>query len=239
MAATDREPAVIYGAGGLGLMVRDILAAGDRYQPLAFLDSDPTLHGKRVDGLPILGGLDTFATLRSQGVTNLVVAIGDNRVRIDLATAVEQHGGRLISAIHPLAMIAGSARLGKHLIVGARVTVCVHAEIGDHAVLSPGSIIEHDNQIGAGAFLAPAVRLAGGVTVAAAAWVGIGAAVVPGRQIGRAARVAPGSVVIRDVPIGATVSGVPAQVELPDDSRFVPVERPRQAAAVADRAAKR
>jgi UDP-perosamine 4-acetyltransferase len=121
--------------------------------------------------------------------------------------------------------------MGSHLIIGARATICVHARIGSHTVISTGAIVEHDNVLGDAVFLHPAVRLAGGVRVDALATLGIGAAVIPYKSVGAEAVVEPGAVVIRDVPPGATVGGIPA-VEIPVRSRFVP-----QSMRLPDRAA--
>lgn len=213
--------AAIFGAGGLGRLVHDTLLLSNRVRPVAFLDSDPRKHGRKVDGLAVCGGIERVPALRRRGVTTAIVAIGDSRVRVGVAEALRRHGLRLVSAIHPLASVARSARLGDHLIIGARVIVCVHASVGSHCVLSAGSIIEHDNEMGTGVFLHPAVRLAGGVKIADYATLGIGSCVIPYRRIGDGARVEPGAVVIRDVPPGATVRGVPATHAATATSRFV------------------
>lgn len=202
---------VIFGAGGLGELVHDILQVAGTVHVVGFLDSDPCLHGQQRDGLPVLGGLDQVGTLRWSGVTHAVVAIGDNQVRTRIADALTQRGLGLISAIHPQATIAPSAELGRHLIIGARVTVCVHAVIEDHCVISSGAIIEHDNHLGPGAFIHPAVRLAGGVRVEAGATLEIGASVIPGVRVGRRARVRAGAVVIRDIADGREAVGMPAE----------------------------
>ena len=201
---------VIFGAGGLGRMVLDTLRQSRRYRPVAFLDNDAALHGTAVDGLEVVGGLEKVAEFIAAGVAGGVVAIGDSPTRVALAEKLRQRGLPLISAIHPLANISPTARLDEHLIIGARVSISVHARIGAHSVLSAGSIVEHDNIIGRGAFLYPAVRLAGGVFVDDLATLGIGACVIPGRSVGREAYVEPGAVVIRDVAPGTTVGGVPA-----------------------------
>jgi len=214
------KPLVIYGAGGLGQLVLDILIQTRRHQPVAFLDSDPARHGTTFEGLPVLGGMDALPALRARGVDRAVVAIGVSRERVAVAEELARRGMKLASAIHPLATIAPSARLGRHLIVGARALVCVHAEIDDHAVILSGAIVEHDNRIGTGAFLQPAVRLAGGVRVGALAWLGIGACVIPYRSVGTGATVEPGAVVIRDVLAGERVGGVPATRAVTRRSRF-------------------
>lgn len=213
---------VIYGAGGLGSLVQDILLTAGRYRPVAYLDSDPAKHGQVANGLLVRGGSDQVDALRQEGVERAIVAVGDNRTRVELAENLIAHGMRLVSAIHPLASLSLSAQIAEHVIIGPRATVCVHARIGPHSVLSAGVIAEHDNVIGQGVFLHPAVRLAGGVEVEDLAVVGIGASVIPGRRIGHGACVEPGAVVIHDVPPGVTVSGVPASAFGPGHSHFVP-----------------
>ncbi len=212
---------LIFGAGGLGRQVLDILHQAGRYRPVCFLDSDPTLAGTEVAGVPVRGGLEQLEPLFQAGLRRAIVAIGDNFTRVALAETLVERGFELISAIHPLVSRARSAEVGPHAIIGPRATICVHACIGPHVVMGAGAIAEHDNVLGRGVFLGPAVRLAGGVRVQDFARLEIGATVIPGRTIGTGARVAAGTVVIRDVPPNRLASGVPAVVGERAGSRFV------------------
>lgn len=205
------KQAVIVGASGLGQLVHDILLHDPTVSVLGFLDSNPALHGTTVDGKRVLGGIEQVQRLRWQGLTHAVVAIGINPTRRAMADRIRDEGLELLSAMHPQAALARSVRLGRHVIIGAGVRACVHATIGDHVVLSAGSIVEHDNVIDSGAFLHPAVRLAGNVTVGADAVLEIGASVIPGVTIGAGARVGAGSIVIRDIAPTTRAAGVPAQ----------------------------
>ena len=220
------EDVAIYGAGGFGCEVHDILEQGERFRPVLFLDSDPEKHGTTVAGLPVEGGLERIEVLLRSGVRHVVVAIGDNVTRAAHAETLQAHGMELVSAIHPLSNISPSATIGRHVIIGPRATICVHAQVGPHAVLSAGAIAEHDNVIGVAAFLGPAVRLAGTVTVCDFAVLEIGATVIPGRTVGYGAYVQAGAVVIHDVPANVRVTGAPAVPLGTVQPRFVPDPAP-------------
>jgi len=213
----------IFGAGGLGAVVYDILVAGGRFAPALLVDRTPAEASCLHTGLELVGSERAAQILRERRIRHAVVAIGETEERARVAAALAAQGIELVSAIHPSAAIAGSARLGDAVIIGPRATVCVHARVDDLAIVSTGAIVEHDNRIGVAAVLHPAVRLAGGVEVGPHAVLGIGACVIPGRKIGERARVEPGSVVIRDVLPGDTVGGVPATRRAAEGggSRFV------------------
>lgn len=216
---------VVYGANGLSGIVRDILAQRDEHRVVALLDSDPSLAGAEIDGLPVLGGLEAAKSLQARGIHGAIVAVEQMKTRVQLAAALDWLGLRLVSAIHPQAAIAPSADLGAHLIIGARATICVHAKIEAHCVISAGSIVEHDNVLETGAFLDTAVKLAGGVKIGAFARLGIGSQVIPYRSVGRGCVVEPGAVVIRDVYPGMRVGGAPAINLDNDETRFKPDAR--------------
>ena len=103
------DDVVIYGAGGLGELVQDILLQAGRYRPAAFLDSDPAQQGRNVFGLTVKGGAEQIEGLRRDGVSRMIVAVGDNPARVALAESLKSRGFELVSAIHPLASISPSA----------------------------------------------------------------------------------------------------------------------------------
>jgi sugar O-acyltransferase (sialic acid O-acetyltransferase NeuD family) len=228
------EAIIIYGAGGLGALVQDVLQQAGRYQPVAFLDSNPAKHRQIIGGLSVRGGIEQIPALRRAGAGAAIVAIGDNITRAAVAETLATHGLRLVSAIHPLASLSPSAEIGDHVIIGPRATVCVHTRIGAHTVVSAGAIADHDNVIGRGVFLHPAVKLAGAVMVEDFAEIGIGATVIPGRRVGRGACVEPGAVVIHDVAPNTTVGGIPAVLKAARRSGFIPDPESVAFAAQAD-----
>lgn len=203
---------IIFGAGGHGRVVLDILLAGNHYKPVAFLDNNASLQGRRIDGLPVLGDITQLPDLRKRNIRKAIVAIGDNGVRRGMGVAIERAGFDVINAIHPSARLAGSATIGKGVVVAAGALVCAHGQIGDYVILNTGCIVDHESMIGTAVHVCPGVKLAGHVTVESGAFVGIGATVIQGVRIGFDAIVGAGAVVIRDVEPMTSVVGVPARV---------------------------
>lgn len=208
----------IIGAGGHGRVVLDILLQARQHNPVGFLDNNQRIHGRRVDGLPVIGGIDKLQVLHDRGIRAAIVAIGDNGVRRGLADLLEQNEIELINAVHPSAQIARNATLGNGIVIAAGSLVCAHCQIGDHAILNTGCIIDHESTIGTAAHICPGVRLAGHVAIESGAFVGIGATVTQNIRIGYEAVVGAGAVVIRDVEPMTTVVGVPARCLNPESA---------------------
>jgi len=110
---------IILGAGGHAQVVADILfrahEAGANCQPIGFLDDDLTLVGTVVMNLPVLG---TIAQLDEFDHDAVIVAIGDNRTRARLFESVRTRGKRIVSAIHPAAVLAPDVHLGQGVEIG-------------------------------------------------------------------------------------------------------------------------
>ncbi len=215
--ATDQPsqpptPIFILGAGGHGRVVLDILLQSRRYEVRGFLDNNSKLHGRRIDGFPVLGSIDQIEPLReTQGVSSAIVAIGDNGLRRGLARSLEQAEIAMINAIHPSATLAHNASIGRNVVIAAGVVVCAHCQIGDSVILNTGCIIDHQTMVGEGCHVCPGVRIAGRVKLEPGAFVGVGATVTPRVTLGCEAIVGAGAVVIDDVPPLTTVVGVPAR----------------------------
>lgn len=211
--ADNRTPVVVVGAGGHGRVVLDILKRTRSYEVVGFLDSNADMHGRRMDGLPILGDAAMLPELvRSRDIRGAIIAIGDNGIRRAFAEEMDAMGVPLINAVHPSANLAHNVTLGRNVVIAAGALVSAHCQIGDSVILNTGCIVDHESMIGTAAHICPGTKLAGRVTVEAGAFVGIGATVLQGLRIGCEAIVGGGAVVIDDVAPMTTVVGVPACV---------------------------
>lgn len=211
-AMSQLPPCLIVGCGGHGRVVLDILRQAGAYNPAGFIDSDPTTHGRRIDGLKVLGHPNDIGTIgRQLGVEHVIVAIGDNGVRREFGHRLAAIGFELINAIHPSANLAANVSLGRNTVVAAGVLVGAHGQIGDSVILNTGSIVDHESLIGTATHVCPGAKIAGRVVIEAGAFIGIGATVIQSIRVGCEAIVGAGAVVIRDVAAMSTVVGVPAR----------------------------
>ena len=203
---------LIIGAGGHGKVVADILwSAG--VEPAGFVDADEALWGRQLLGLPILGGMAHLEKLaRRTGARSAVVAIGDNRVRLEHAREVVRAGLTLASAVHPTASVSPTAQLGAGVVVCMGAAVCVEARVGEVAIVNTNAVVDHECVVGEAAHVCPNAALAGRVQIGRGAFIGTGASVIQCRQVGEWATIGAGAVVIQDIPDAATAVGVPARV---------------------------
>lgn len=204
---------LILGGGGHAQVIADILLqmhdVGEDVVPIGYLDDDPHLIGHSFLGLPVLGKISDLPLIAHDAV---VVAIGDNRSRYTIFTALSEQGETLAIARHPRAIIAADVSLGSGCTVCAGAIVNPGSVIGANVILNTGSTVDHHNHIGDHAHIAPGVHLGGDVRIGTGTLVGIGATVVPQRTVGDWSVIGAGSVVTKNVLSGVMAVGAPARV---------------------------
>jgi sugar O-acyltransferase (sialic acid O-acetyltransferase NeuD family) len=198
------EVVVIGGGGHAKVVASTVQASGMKI--VAILDDDPAKSGQTILGVPVVGGADGYM---KRQVFPAILAVGDNRVRRELARRFE--GLEWATAVHPTAYVHPSVELGPGTVVFAGAVVQPEVKTGRHVIVNTGVTVDHDCHLGDFVHLAPGVHLAGNVTVGAGALLGIGSVAKPGVRIGSWATVGAGAVVISDLADHLTAVGVPAR----------------------------
>jgi len=177
-----------------------------------------------LDGLPVLGPVDRLADLPEARVVVCTGRPGNYFSRKRVVRRLDALGidrSRYATVVHPAAVLAAAARVGRGSVVLATAVATAAVDVGGHVAIMPGVTLTHDDVVGDYATIAAGARLAGGVRVGEGAYVGAGALVREQRTVGAWSLVGMGAVVLDDVPPGEVWAGVPARrlrgVDVPPD----------------------
>ncbi len=203
----DPTAIVIYGAGGHGKSLLDLLRALRTYRVVGFVD-DGVSAGKEIMGIPVLGGGDALADLHAQGVrlaVNAVGGIGNVKVRKQVFRRIAQAGLVCPAVVHPSAVVEPGAELSAGVQVFPHAYVGSKVRIGFGSIVNTGAIVSHDCVLEDYVNLSPGAILAGDVRVGADALIGMGVTVNLGVAIGEGARVGNSATIKSDLPPNGVV----------------------------------
>lgn len=203
--------AVIYGAGGLGREVLQLVRDVARYEILGFID-DGVEPGTVRNGAPVLGGGEFFEALAEP--VAVIFGLADPRSKEKRYNALKDN--RLVSfpsIVHPRALIREYVTIGEGTVIIADCHVSVNVNIGRCVLLDDCATIGHDVDIGDFCSILPQAAVSGNTRIGGKSLLGVGCMLRQGIEVGAGAVVGMGSVVLKDVPAGTTVYGNPARTK--------------------------
>lgn len=210
---SKRKRLVLWGSSGHARVVADIVRATPEYDLVGMLDDlHPERRGEAVSGVSVLGDRSQLEALRREGVSHLIVAIGDCAARHHLSEVAIGYGFQLATAVHPSAVVASDAVIGGGTVVAAAGVVGPGAHIGRSCVVNTSASVDHDCTLADAVHIGPGAHIGGGTTIGLASWIGIGATVVDHIRVGAGAIVGAGAVITKDVPDKVVVYGVPGRI---------------------------
>jgi len=209
---SDCERIIIVGAGGFG---REVLQwarhawPSDAHKIAGFLSADPDKLNGHATNLPILGSPEDFVPRPTDG---LILGIGIQRVRREVAEQLQARGGRFLTLIDPTAIVADTARVGQGTIVCPYAVVSDAVRLGQFVLVNYHSSLGHDAAAGDFTVLSPYATLGGAARLESDCFLGLHASVSPNCVIAAGSKVAMNSCATVSIANQSLVYGVPGRV---------------------------
>ncbi|GGK71285.1 NeuD/PglB/VioB family sugar acetyltransferase [Ornithinimicrobium pekingense] len=199
---------LLVAASGLAREALAVVRALGQHRVVGVLDDDTRRHGARLDGVPVLGGLDQA---RRHPEAQLLLCAGSGASRSSLAARLSVEVERYATAVAGTADLAVGTDVGHGTIILGGVIATASVRVGAHVVLMPNVVLTHDVVVADFATLAAGVTLGGHVQVGEAAYLGMAASVRQHVRVGPGATLGMGAVLLEDLPAHQTWAGVPAR----------------------------
>ena len=203
---------LIYGSGGHGRVILDILQNMTGVSVAGFIDDNACSEGEQAEGVRVLGTSADLPRLRSAGIRYIVIAVGDNYIRARLFDHIIHEEFEPFNAIHPRTIISNDVVLGRGVVVMPGAVINTGTKIGDNACINTSASIDHDNRIGHHTHVYPGAILTGGVSVGDFSYIGTNATINPYLSVGEHVMIGSGAVVTSDIADCVTAVGIPARI---------------------------
>lgn len=206
-ALFDPTALIIFGGGGQGKTIIDLVRAIGTYRIVGIID-DGLPQGSDVMGVVVLGGTQVLEEWHQRGIrlaVNAVGGIGNALLRAHIFDLLAKAGFTCPALVHPTAVIERSAMLEPGVQVLAHAYVGSACRVGFGTLLNVGAIVSHDCILGKVVNLSPGATLAGNVRVEDYAQIGMRATVNVQITVGEGALLGNGCTVKSHVPAGTRV----------------------------------
>lgn len=207
---------IIIGASGHGRVIADI-AKLCGYSEIVFLDDNEKI--KICGEYPVVGKSSSLQETRG----DVAVAIGNADSRQQIIKDMDET--RLVTLVHPSAVVAEGVKMGAGTVVMAGVVVNPGTETGVGCIINTASSIDHDCMLGDFVHVAVGAHVAGNVSIGDKTWIGAGVTVSNNITICSDCTIGAGAVVIKDIGEAGTYVGVPAESKTRTDSSGRKVEQ--------------
>lgn len=215
MAINNRKRIAVFGAGGFGREVADLICQinchTSEWEMVGFFD-DGEAKGNLVNGHPILGGKEELNKYEDD--IHVVLALGDPGSKKKVFEQINNPRVKYPILIHPSVIMGDREfiRIGEGVIICAGNIITTNISIGNHVIINLTCTIGHDTKIGNFSSFMPGCNISGEVHVGEYTFFGTGSKIINRVRVGSNCVIGAGAVVISDIINNATAVGVPAKV---------------------------
>ena len=199
---------LIYGSGGLGVEVLDLVHRTSNFSSKTPIFVDDFNHGSVVCGTKVISfneALSKFA-----GV-DIVIANGEPESRYKMFNKAKKAGFNLPVIIDESAHVSNFSQIGEGSIICSKCTLAARSKVGSNVLINVQSIVGHDVNINNNTVLASMVNVGGAATIGKNCMLGMGVTIRPKISIGNNTLVAFSSSVFSDLPADIIAVGNPAR----------------------------
>jgi acetyltransferase-like isoleucine patch superfamily enzyme len=207
-ARTGVERVILIGGGTTASQIIAILRDDPGKMAVACVDDNPSVWGKEVGGVPIVGGSDRLGELHSgQTFDSAILALGGSYIpaRIELRELCERLSIPLANAIDQTAKLSADTRIGRGNVISAFCYFGPGTVLGDNNFISAFNSFDHHSVIGSDTCTGPGCIASGTVKIGSRVRLGTGIFIEPNLELGDNAQVASGAIILRSVPAGHAV----------------------------------
>ncbi len=205
---------IIIGASGfareVAWLVERINMSSPTWNLLGFVENDPELLGKIVNGYPVLGRDEELAT-HPDAYT--VCAVGAAKVRRRIIDKVKSlsPSQKYATLIDPSVEKSALVKIGEGSIICAHCLLTVNIEIGSHVIINLDCTVGHDAIIEDFVTVYPSANISGITRIGEGSELGTGMQIIQGKTVGRNSIIGAGAVVVKDIPENCVAVGAPAK----------------------------
>jgi len=197
-----RTPQIIlFGCGGHGRSVADVLILNDPTVSLLFVDENAR-ENERLYGFDVVRHMDPLGR-------PYFFALGDNRQRKQKFDEIG--ASDLLSVISVKAHLGHKSTVGKGCFLANFSHIGPEAEIGENTIINTSAVIEHEVKIGTHSHIGPRAVISGRSSIGDLVFIGVGAVVKDNIAICSEVIVGAGATVIQNIDEPGTYVGTPAR----------------------------
>jgi len=205
---------IIYGAGGAGRELAFSLSLetnkNNKWQLLGFVDDDQSLWNKKINGLPVMGGIEW---LGGYGGNVAITTVGDPKIKRRIVNQLKKNNIIFPRIVGPNSVISSFVEWGEGCIVALSFNwISPNVKLGDFVFINCSTRIGHDVSIGDFTTIFSDIDVSGGAKIGSNCVIGTGVTINPMVEIGDGVIIGAGSVVSKDIPPNVVAAGVPARV---------------------------
>lgn len=205
------ERIVLFGASGHAKAVIDAIEKEGKYKIAGIFVDNPEQFGTEFMGYPVVDYIHKYP---SANINKGFVAIGDNYGRKKVTEKILNinQNFEFVTIVHPTAIIAKGATVGKGTIIKAGAILEADSTVGNHCIVNTTVTFGHDCVLGDCSTLSPGVNLGGNTIIGSNTAISMNSVIIEKTVIGDNVVIGAGSVVTKNIENNVVAYGSPAKI---------------------------